>query len=51
MRILTQEVKELCNRVIPYVKVLFGSHEEREVTWEPEVEMLESCPYPFEGAS
>nr|CAD1820567.1 unnamed protein product [Ananas comosus var. bracteatus] len=34
LRILDREVKRLRNREIPYVKVLWSNHEEREATWE-----------------
>nr|CAD1836345.1 unnamed protein product [Ananas comosus var. bracteatus] len=36
LRILARETKKLRNRVIPYVKVQWSNHEEREATWEPE---------------
>nr|CAD1830256.1 unnamed protein product [Ananas comosus var. bracteatus] len=36
LRILARATKELRNRVIPYVKVQWSNHEEREATWEPE---------------
>ncbi len=47
LRILARETKELRKRVIPYVKVLWSNHEEREATWEPEAEMLDSYLFLF----
>ncbi len=47
MRILPREGKELRNRAILYVKVLWSDHE-REATWEPEAVMLDSIPYLFD---
>nr|CAD1827978.1 unnamed protein product [Ananas comosus var. bracteatus] len=44
VRILARETKELRNRVIPYVKVQWSNHEEREATWEPKTVMRESYP-------
>ncbi len=32
LRILAREVRELCNRAIPYMKVLWSNHDEREAT-------------------
>ncbi len=51
VRILTRETKELRNRVIPYMKILWSNHEEREATWEPEAEMMVSYPFLFETPS
>nr|CAD1820294.1 unnamed protein product [Ananas comosus var. bracteatus] len=48
VRILARESRELRNRVIPFVKVQWSNHEEREATWEPETVMRESYPYLFE---
>ncbi len=42
---------ELCNWVIPYVKILWRNHEEREATWVPEAEMMVSHPFMFETPS
>nr|CAD1838710.1 unnamed protein product [Ananas comosus var. bracteatus] len=49
VRILARESRELRNRVIPFVKVQWSNHEEREATWEPETVMKESYPYLFEA--
>ncbi len=51
MRILARETKELCDLVIPYVKIEWSHHEEREATWEPEDEMRIFHPYLFETPS
>ncbi|XP_020092160.1 uncharacterized protein LOC109712808 [Ananas comosus] len=48
VRILAREMKELRNRVIPYIKMQWSHHEERKATWEPEMVMQESFPYLFE---
>nr|CAD1818494.1 unnamed protein product [Ananas comosus var. bracteatus] len=45
VRILACESRKLRNRVIPFVKVQWSNHEEREATWEPETVMRESYPY------
>ncbi len=42
-----QQEKKLRNRSIPYVKVLWSNHEEREVIWEIESTMREHFPYLF----
>nr|CAD1818599.1 unnamed protein product [Ananas comosus var. bracteatus] len=47
VRILAREVKRLRNREIPYVKILWSNHEEREATWELESAMQEHYPYLF----
>nr|CAD1837511.1 unnamed protein product [Ananas comosus var. bracteatus] len=49
VRILARESRELRNRVIPFVKVQWSNHEEREATLEPETVMKESYPYLFEA--
>ena len=36
MEILTREVKELRNKQIPLVKVLWRNHKTKEATWESE---------------
>ncbi len=36
VQISAREDKKLRNRIIPYVKVLWSNHEEREPTWELE---------------
>lgn len=48
VQFLAREVKELHNRVIPYVKIQWSNHEERDTTWEPEAVMRESYPYLFD---
>nr|CAD1827483.1 unnamed protein product [Ananas comosus var. bracteatus] len=49
LRILACEVKQLHNRSIPYVKVQWNNHEEREATWELESSMRERYPQLFAG--
>nr|CAD1822796.1 unnamed protein product [Ananas comosus var. bracteatus] len=49
VRILARKSRELRNRVIPFVKVQWSNHEEREATSEPETVMRESYPYLFEA--
>ncbi len=49
MRILACETKKLRNRVIPYVKIQWSHHEEREATWEPKAEMKIFHPFLFEA--
>ncbi|OAY81215.1 Transposon Ty3-G Gag-Pol polyprotein [Ananas comosus] len=49
VRILAREVKRLRNREIPYVKILWSNHEEREATWELESAMLEHYPTFLDG--
>ncbi len=44
VRILAREDKKLRNRTIPYVKILWSKHEEREATWELESRMKEHFP-------
>nr|CAD1831232.1 unnamed protein product [Ananas comosus var. bracteatus] len=51
VRILVRETKELRNRVIPYVKVQWSNHKEREATWELKTVMRESYPYLFDAQS
>nr|CAD1831713.1 unnamed protein product [Ananas comosus var. bracteatus] len=51
VRILAREVKRLRNREIPYVKILWSNHEEREATWELESAMQERYPYLFSTES
>ncbi|XP_020081817.1 uncharacterized protein LOC109705496, partial [Ananas comosus] len=51
MKILAREVKWLRNREIPYVKILWSNHDEREATWELESVMLEHYPYLFSTES
>nr|CAD1833647.1 unnamed protein product [Ananas comosus var. bracteatus] len=40
-------MKRLRNREIPYVKILWSNHDEREATWELESAMQEHYPYLF----
>nr|CAD1827470.1 unnamed protein product [Ananas comosus var. bracteatus] len=51
VRILAREVKRLRNREIPYVKILWSNHDEREATWELESAMQEHYPYLFSTES
>ncbi len=46
-QILARENKNLRNRTIPYVKVQWSNHEEREATWELETKMKEYYPELF----
>nr|CAD1840504.1 unnamed protein product [Ananas comosus var. bracteatus] len=48
VKILAREVKKLRNRDIPYVKVLWSNHGEREATWELESALQERYPYLFQ---
>jgi len=48
MQILNHKVKQLRNKTIPLVKVLWRSQEFEEATWEPEEEMRKFCPHLFE---
>nr|CAD1836460.1 unnamed protein product [Ananas comosus var. bracteatus] len=48
VRILAREVKRLRNRDIPYVKVLWSNHDEREATWELESALQELYPHLFQ---
>nr|CAD1839635.1 unnamed protein product [Ananas comosus var. bracteatus] len=48
LRILAREVKRLRNREIPYVKVLWSNHDEREATWELESALRERYPHLFQ---
>nr|CAD1832661.1 unnamed protein product [Ananas comosus var. bracteatus] len=51
VRILAREVRKLRNRDIPYVKVLWSNHEEREATWELESALQERYPHLFQMES
>ncbi len=51
MRILARETKELRNWIIPFVKIQWNHHDEREATLEPDEEMRNSFPYLFETSS
>ncbi len=44
IRILAREEKKLRKRSIPYIKVQWSNHEEREVTWKFESKMREHYP-------
>ena len=48
VRILAHEVKELQNKRIPLVKVLWNNRGIEEATWEREEEVLEKYPFLFE---
>nr|CAD1842385.1 unnamed protein product [Ananas comosus var. bracteatus] len=48
VKILAREVKKLRNRKIPYVKILWSNHGEREATWELESPLLERYPHLFQ---
>ena len=45
--ILAREVKELQNKQIPLVKVLWGNHKIEEATWESEEVMRQQYPQLF----
>ena len=47
VEILAQEVKELRNKRIPLVKVLWRNHKTEEATWESEEVMRQQCPQLF----
>ncbi|KAK5786502.1 hypothetical protein PVK06_041139 [Gossypium arboreum] len=49
VEILAREVKELRNKRIPLVKVLWRSHSVEEATWEPEETMRSQYPHLFSG--
>nr|CAD1834681.1 unnamed protein product [Ananas comosus var. bracteatus] len=48
VKILAREVKKLRNRDIPYVKVLWSNHGEREAMWELESALQEHYPHLFQ---
>ena len=48
IRILDQEVKELRNKKIPIVRILWRNAQIEEETWEREVEMRKKYPNLFE---
>nr|CAD1835022.1 unnamed protein product [Ananas comosus var. bracteatus] len=50
VKVLAREVKKLRNRDIPYVKVLWSNHGEREATWELESALQERYPIFSDGA-
>ena len=45
--ILTREVKQLRNKQVPLVKVLWQHHGKEEATWEPEATMQAQYPQLF----
>ncbi|XP_052484587.1 uncharacterized protein LOC128039866 [Gossypium raimondii] len=47
VQILAREVRELRNKRVPLVKVLWRSHSIEETTWEPEETMREQYPHLF----
>ena len=47
VEILAQEVKELRNKQIPLVKVLWKNHKTEEATWESEETMCQKYPQLF----
>ena len=48
LRILDSQVKQLRNRQIPQVKILWRNQKVEEATWEREDEMREKYPHLFE---
>ena len=48
LRIVDSKKQELRHRIIPYVKVQWSNHSEREATWELEAEMRTKYPQLFE---
>ncbi|KAK5832463.1 hypothetical protein PVK06_016265 [Gossypium arboreum] len=49
VQILAREVKELRNKKVPLVKVLWRNHNVEEATWEPEETMRVQYPHLFSG--
>ena len=47
IRILDRQVKELRNKRIPQVKVLWSNHHVEEATWESETDMRKRYPQLF----
>ena len=47
IQILDLRVKQLCNKSIPLVKVLWANHDSSKVTWETEEDMKNKYPYLF----
>ena len=47
IRILDRQVKELRNKRIPQVKVLWSNHHVEEATWESKVDIRERYPQLF----
>ena len=48
VKILDRAVKETKRTTIPYCKVLWSNHTEREATWEKEADLKEKYPHLFE---
>jgi len=48
VQILHRKTKQLCNKQIPLVKVLWTNHTSPKATWETEEEMKFKYPYLFE---
>nr|CAD1821716.1 unnamed protein product [Ananas comosus var. bracteatus] len=48
VRIIAREVRKLRNRKIPYVKIRWSNHGDREATWELEELMKKHHPHLFE---
>ena len=48
MKILDRAVKETRRTTIPYCKVLWSNHTEREAAWEKEADLKEKYPHLFE---
>ena len=46
--ILDRAIKETRRTSIPYCKVLWSNHTEREATWEKEADLKEKYPHLFE---
>ena len=49
--ILACEVKQLHNKQVPLVKMLWQHHEIQEVTWEPELTMRAEYPQLFNSSN
>ena len=47
-RIVDRMVKQLRNKSVPTVKVIWGRHSEKEATWESEADMRLKYPHLFE---
>ena len=47
--ILAREVKQLRNKQVPVVKVLWQHHSREEATWEPETSMRAQYPQLFDS--
>ena len=48
MAILDRQVRQLCTKDIPMVKVLWSNHTTEDCTWETEALMREAYPYLFQ---